>query len=593
MWYRSAAAAALALSAVALGTAQTPETYSRALPPDKGVLDRLNLRTEWVLNLPVATRRDTIALVQTIDDQLFVQTRTGMLVAIDVRTGQVQWSAALGNRTHTNIHPVGANSRFVYVVSVTQMYCFQRYTGVTEFVAELSKPTINGFGGAPVQGPVADETGVYLVLGASPGTGGNQRIAAYNLPRPIPVVDPLRAAGQRLPPGATKMTNPVDELTRRYPVEGAARALNPDVFEPSRGGGPRDYPSGGTTSTRSPSLAAMPRISPPYTLQGQPISESLQVVPSLRQPYHLRNDAQQNIQRTPSISTIPPSVASALALTDLRPKGIEPTLRWELGLNSRVPFPVLLTPLRVWAVTDTRVVMALSKVDRARELVGVLQNEVAAPPGQAGTIGYVPLTDGNLAAVELTSGSTNSGVIVLWRANVGGIMNHAPVVTRDAVFASGDNSGVARIDRASGDVIWQTETNADLLLAANEEFAYVRDRQGRLWVYDVRRATDPANRRTVPLSGYDFATFNVPVVNTVSDRLFLAADNGLLVCLRDASPKYARPVRMAPEVTINVAPKEVPKKDGGVPTPGMPPPEAPPDKPKDKDMPPDKPKGGN
>src|SRR5262245_16449385 len=166
MWYRSAAAAVLVLSAVALVTAQTAETYSRAIPPDRAVLDRLNLRTEWVLNLPVTTKRDTIALVQTIDDQLFVQTRPGALVAVDVRTGQVQWAAALGNRTYTNIHPVAANSRFVYAVSVTYLYCFHRYSGVTEFVAELSKPTISGFGGAPVQGPTADETGVYLVLGS-------------------------------------------------------------------------------------------------------------------------------------------------------------------------------------------------------------------------------------------------------------------------------------------------------------------------------------------------------------------------------------------------------------------------------------------
>jgi outer membrane protein assembly factor BamB len=571
MWYRSAAAAVLVLPAVALVTAQSPETYSRALPPDKAVLDRLNLRTEWVLNLPVATKRDTIAHLQTLDDQLFVQTRTGSLVAIDVRTGQTQWSTVLGNGTYTNVYPVAVNSRFVYAVNITQLYCFNRYTGVTEFVAELSKPNISGFGGAPVQGPSADETSVYLVLGASPGTGGTERVTAYNLPRPITVVDPLKTAGQKPPPGAARMTNPVDELTRRYPVDGAARVLTPDTFEPSRVRDTRDYPAGGTTSTRSPSLAAMPRVSPPYTLQGQPTSESIQVVPSLRQPYRLRNEAQQNIQRTPSISTIPPSVASALALTDLRAKGVEPTRRWELGLNSRVQFPVLQTPLRVWAVTDTRVVMALSKVDRTLELVAALQNAVAAQPGQAGTIGYVPLTDGNLAAVDLAAGSTASGAIVLWRANVGGIMNHVPVVTRDAVFASGDNSGVARIDRASGDVIWHTETTADLLAAANEEFAYVRDRQGRLWVYDVRRATDPANRRTVPLSGYDFSAFNVPVVNTVSDRLFLAADNGLLVCLRDASPKYARPVRMAPEVTVNPLPKVVPKKE-----PGMP--ESPPDK---------------
>lgn len=588
MLYRSAAAAALVLSAVALVAAQTAETYSRAIPPDKAVLDRLNLRTEWSVNLPVASRRDTIALVQTIDDQLFVQTRTGALVAIDVRTGQVQWAADLGNRTHTNIFPVAVNSRFVYAVSVTYLHCFHRYTGTTEFVAELSKPTISGFGGAPVQGPAADESGVYMVLGASPGTGGVQRVAAYNLPNPIAVVDPLKAGGQKPPPGANRIPNPVDELTRRYPVQGAARALTPDVFEPSRAGpSARDYPTGGTTSTRSPSLAALPRVSPPYTLSGQPMTESIQIVPSLRQPYRLRSDAQRNVQTTPSISTIPPSVASALALTDLRAKGVEPTLRWELGLNTGIRFPVLLTPLRAWAVTDTRMVMALAKADRTVELTAQLQNQVAAQPAQAGTIGYVPLTDGNLAAVELGSGSTISGVSVLWRANVGGIMNHHPVVTKDAVFASGDNSGVARVNRDTGDLIWKTEMNADLLLAANEEFAYVRDRQGRLWVYDVRRATDPAARRTVPLSGYDFSQFNVPVVNTVSDRLFLAADNGLLVCLRDASPKYARPVRMAPEATVNAPPRVVPKIVDPM---AEPPAEKPPEK---KDMPDEKPKDKN
>lgn len=590
MWYRTAAAAVLALTAVTVVTAQPHETYSRALPPDRAVLDRLNLKTEWALNIPVTGRRDTIALVQTIDDQLFVQTRTGMLLAIDVRTGRVQWAAALGSRTHTNIHPVAANSRFVYAVSVTLLYAFNRYTGVTEFVAELSKPTISGFGGAPAQGPAADESGVYVVLGAASGSGGIERVAAYNLPRSIALIDPYRAAGQKPPPGATPTPNPVDEVARRYPVPGAGRYMNEDVFDPSRAAPPGTPPSGGSASSRTPSLTAMPRVSPPYTLQGQPTSESLQIIPSLRQPYHIRNDAQRNLQATPSLGTIPPSVASALALTDLRPQGVEPTLRWELSLDSRVRFPVLLTPLRAWAVTDTRVVMALSKVDRKPEVVGAMQNTAAAAPAQAGTIGYVPLNDGNLAAVDLAGGNTVGGPNVLWRANVGGLMNHTPVVARDAVFASGDNSGVARVDRATGDVVWQSDTTADLVLAVNDEFAYVRDRQGRLLVFDARRATNPAARQSVPLSGYNFAEFNVPVVNTVSDRLFLAADNGLLVCLRDASAKYARPVRMAPEATVNPIPKEAAKKDAGMPPPA--PAEAAPPADK-KDMPEPKPKDKN
>ena len=195
-------------------------------------------------------------------------------------------------------------------------------------------------------------------------------------------------------------------------------------------------------------------------------------------------------------------------------------------------------------------------------MVAGVQDQVAAPPGPAGTIGYFPLADGNMLAIDLAGGTTEGGVNQLWRVNVGGILNHTPVVTRDAVFASGDHSGVARVDRTTGELAWRTESMADLVLAVNEEFAYVRDRQGRLLIYDVRRATDPARRMSVPLTGYNFPEFNVPVVNTVSDRLFLAADNGLIVCLRDASAKYARPVRMAPEIAVNPLPKEAPKKDG-------------------------------
>jgi hypothetical protein len=66
------------------------------------------------------------------------------------------------------------------------------------------------------------------------------------------------------------------------------------------------------------------------------------------------------------------------------------------------------------------------------------------------------------------------------------------------------------------------------------------------------------------------SAFTVPVTNTVSDRLYFAADNGLLVCLRDASPKYAAPARMAPAVVVNPAAKVGVEgvKDGMPPMPG-------------------------
>lgn len=545
MWYRPAAALGLLLALAAVCFSQNAQPYSRAVPPDRAALEKLNLRTEWSVYLPTSGGRDTLATIQTADDQLFVQTRTGSLTAIDARSGKVQWTAALGNGGYSNAYPVAVNSRYVFATNVTRLYSFHRYTGVTEFTSDL--------GSAPTAGVAADETGVYAVLSIRQGTSGAQRVVAFDIPHPI--VIPAAGAAGNPADGSTRGANPVDELTRRYPSEGANRSntRTDDFSQAGRPSSVREAPTGGLSGSRSPSLAVTPRVSPPYTLDGAPTSPSLNTLPTLRQPYHLRDDAYRNVQRTPSLGTIPPSVAAALALGDLRPRAVEPRVRWEYGANSRVVFAPVQSPLRVWLVTDARSFIALSKVDKTTEVAGPLWDRISAPPGQAGTIAYVPLGDGTLMAVDLTIGNKESGLNSPWRTNVGGIVNRAPVVTADAVYAAGDNSGVARVDRATGDVLWRTDRAADRVLAVNQEFVYVRDRQGRVLVFDARRATDPATGRAAPLATLDFPEFNVPVVNTVSDRLYLAADNGLLVCLRDASAKYAAPVRMAPDVSVNLS----------------------------------------
>jgi hypothetical protein len=127
-------------------------------------------------------------------------------------------------------------------------------------------------------------------------------------------------------------------------------------------------------------------------------------------------------------------------------------------------------------------------------------------------------------------------------------------------------------------VVWKSPSTADRVVAVNQEFVYVRDRQGRLLVFDAHRATDPARRLALPLSEMNLAEFNVPVVNTASDRVFLAADNGLVVCLRDASAKYARPVPIAPPPIVDPPPKAAVSGDKpgdqpmGTPSPGTTPP---------------------
>jgi outer membrane protein assembly factor BamB len=577
MWHRPAAAAALLLAAAHPAPGQVSTVVSRAAPPDRAKLDRLNLKLEWSAYVPVQGGRDAIAQMQVVDDQVFVQTRTGLLVVGSARTGELQWYARLGEGDlGGNTFPVAVTSQFVYAVHVTKMHAFYRPTGTVEFVTDLGSPA--------TAAPVADEqlvenpdrsravrTRIFCVLAGRPGSSAGHRIAAYEHPRPIPVAaapgvaaDPNRplppgmaranpVGGPAAAPAGAARANPVDDLLGRYPP-GAARAFPVDDFGRDRGRGP-EVPTGGYLSGgRTPSLSVLGRVSPPYTLDSGVSTPSLTTLPSLRQPYRLRDDSSRDIQRTPSIGVIPPSVAASLALADLRPRAVEPTVLWEYGLAARILYPLFQTPTRVWAVTDANNLVALNKVDKKTEVFQRLAEPVAALPGRGGPSAYVPLGTGYVVAVEASGGSPDGGANILWRTTVGGIANRTPFVTAENVYAQGDDSGVVCLDRKGGDVVWRSDPTADRVVGANRDFVYVRDRLGKLMVFDARRATDPAARRSAPLGGIDLGEFPHHAVNTASDRLYLAADNGLVVCLRDQSPKYDRPVRVTPEVNVDPPP---------------------------------------
>lgn len=546
MWRRPAAALVLCLSLAVLASAQVGSSTSRALPPEKSLIERLNLKSEWAINLPIDGRKDSITLAQTIDDQLFIQTRRGLLVAIDMLTGRVQWSAQLGNGDFVNNYQVAANSKFVFATHITKLYSFHRYTGAVEFVTDVGSP--------PSAGLAADEQSVYCVLGVRGGNSGAQRVAVYILPRPISIAQNAKIPNldQHGKPMTDGKPNPVDSLMSAYTPSGASPINNnADIYDSPLRQKSTEVPTGGFTGSRTPSLATLPKITPPYTLDSDVATPSLDTLPSLKKPYRIRNETAKNLQQTASIGSIPPSVAAALALSDLRPKTLDPTVRWEFGTTSRILFPVSLTPLRAWIFTDSREAIALSKVDKKVDVRQVLSDPVASPPARAGLSIYIPLTSGYLVDIEGALSLLGGGAHVQWRTVVGGINNRTPFVTDAMVYTQGDNSGVVCVNRKSGEVVWRSEITDDRILAANKDFIYVFNHQGRLNVYDAKRPTDPLEKRSLPLAGIDLSQFNVPITNTSTDRLLLAADNGLIVCLRDLSPKYARPVRICPEAMVN------------------------------------------
>ncbi len=526
---------------LATPTAWSQGTYrTSASPPDAADLARLNLKTEWTANVPLQSGRDGVATVQVVDaTQVFVQTQSGLLVALDAVTGAKQWAYRYPAAYSTS-YPVGVNEDFVFAVNVARLICFSRVTGVVEFDFELP--------GSATVGPVADKELVYVTLNGT-------RLIAYTFPQI------LRPVAKSRPEDAGLTRNPADSVAGRYGTAANFTGLKDEAF--TRLYLPQEPKSdiGLYTGQKSPSISALPSVTPPYTLdnRGLYVTPSVVALPTLRQPYSLKPDYLRYNQRTPSISVLPPSVARAAELANFRPRGVEPKIRWTHTSGRRYTYPPVLTDnesvtnlkdspatTRLWATTDGAVVEAIDKRTQLDQVTATLQDAVSSPltgPVPVGTerLGFVGLRDGTVVALNLLQGGPQ-GPRVEWRAGVGGSVNRRPVAARDAVFASGEQAGTTKIDIATGEVVWKSELGADRFVAANDEFVYLKDRAGRLAIYDRQRPTDAAARRSLALAKLDLPGFGVDVANDKSDRLFLASDNGLVVCLRDASLKYARPV---------------------------------------------------
>jgi outer membrane protein assembly factor BamB len=248
-------------------------------------------------------------------------------------------------------------------------------------------------------------------------------------------------------------------------------------------------------------------------------------------------------------------------------EGIGMRLLWDYSAGSRIEqTPLLARDLVIVAAGDGNVVV-LHKLERQVVYRFPMDAPVSGPPAQYGDVIYLPGRDSNLYALETELGRLR------WRFTAGGSILQQPAVTVDDVFVAPERAGLSRVQRSTGEPIWRSSPAARFL-AANKKFVYAFDRTGNLLVIDYARGT--------VLSAYDAHEFVIPVTNDQTDRLYLAANHGLLVCLHDRD--YPAPI-------TNRRPPE--KKPAAKPAKPAAPPEkadeAMPDKPEKPDKP-DKPR---
>jgi outer membrane protein assembly factor BamB len=202
----------------------------------------------------------------------------------------------------------------------------------------------------------------------------------------------------------------------------------------------------------------------------------------------------------------------------------EPNLLWDYEVDGRLEQAPLMWRNLLVLADNNGTFFTNSKYNRTIEYRFQADAPLAAPLAQHGGIAYVASREFNVFALDIEAGH------ILWRFTADRPILRKPMVTDEDIYISPVRAGMYRVNRQTGQEVWHT-LEASLFLAHNKVFVYAMDRQGHLLILD--RATGR------PLTRFDFSAFVFPVSNELTDRIFLASNNGLLICLHDKN--YRKP----------------------------------------------------
>jgi hypothetical protein len=177
---------------------------------------------------------------------------------------------------------------------------------------------------------------------------------------------------------------------------------------------------------------------------------------------------------------------------------------------------------------------------------------LSAPIGQYGQDLYIAVADGNVYWMNAESfRNSDAPVRHIKRYVAPSQIDRKIVTTDDSVYLAGSYAGVTRLDRKEFEKVW-TNNEVDRVLAVNANFVYCSDRRGNLVILDKARG--------LKMTSLDIRGFTIPIVNQRDDRLYLAAPNGLLICLHDRSFRRAELLRKK-EPRLDVGPADEIRKD--------------------------------
>ncbi len=195
-------------------------------------------------------------------------------------------------------------------------------------------------------------------------------------------------------------------------------------------------------------------------------------------------------------------------------------MKWRYKTSKRVLVPPMPNGTTVLFASTNGVLFAINSLTRDNIFLFEADNALTAPMAQYEDKVLLASEDFKLYAVNINNGSQG------WKDPFlsGDKIRKAPVVIGDNVYLTPEHSGLFRINADTGVEYW-FRNGIEKLVAVNPQHVYGVDRLNHL----VKMNRDTGG----VISGLQLGPLTVRMTNQRTDRIYLATEEGLVICLRE------------------------------------------------------------
>lgn len=198
-------------------------------------------------------------------------------------------------------------------------------------------------------------------------------------------------------------------------------------------------------------------------------------------------------------------------------------VQFTLGSTSPVVGTVTVCPDAISWVTDQGDLYVGNRQSPGVKFRFQTPDTISSAPAYLDNTLFATSLDGFVYAIDDTRGN------VKWRHSAGGPIDVSPLAVDNLVFATTRDGQLACLDAKTGEPKWRA-SGVERFVSASQNRLYCATIDDRLAVIDMATG---ARIGSQPIGSADLA-----IVNTATDRLYMASNQGVMTCLRESGRRW-------------------------------------------------------